>query len=677
MRPLTTPALAGIVPPIVAVTPARIRSAYRPDIDGLRAVAVLPVVLYHSGLGVVSGGFVGVDIFFVISGYLITQLLVADMEGGRFSLVRFYERRIRRIFPALFVLLGASAIASTAIMLPRDLADFGITLVAAAASAANVLLWWQSDYFAASAQLKPMLHTWSLGVEEQFYLFWPLLLLALKRLGRRTLIAATVVILVGSFAACVWMTDRQPSAAFYLLPFRAWELALGAVLALGLVPAFRSNGAAQIAGVSGLAMIGYAVIAFSDAMPFPGASAAIPCIGTALVIQAGRDQATLASALLSRPAAVFCGQISYSFYLWHWPLFVFARYRMIDEPPHQLMIEIAFVALLCAALSWRFIERPVRTGQVLRSRRALFVAAAAMVACTSAFGGVLVLTGGLPQRVPPKVAQLSAYSAEANPYPWHCDGTLAITRACVIGDPARLRIALLGDSHAAALRAAMGRIGEDGPATLYGAASRCPPLLGYGPDAACIAANARNVAFLEAHPAIDTVVLAGRWTYYYRGRAIAAGPAETNGDLPDLQDAQGWHYPQFTAAARRAVQDGITAMVDRLLAAGKTVVLVYPIPETGHDIPFTLARLDWSGRPAQTYAIPASLYRQRQADTVAMLDRLGRNPRLRRVYPATVLCDGEQCAAARNGVPLYMDSNHLNARGAELLAPAIAQAAKP
>jgi peptidoglycan/LPS O-acetylase OafA/YrhL len=676
MRPLTTP-----VPrqpravPLPAAAPVRGRTAYRADIDGLRAVAVLPVVLYHSGLGVFSGGFVGVDVFFVISGYLITQLLRADIERGRFSLLRFYERRIRRIFPALFVVLAASTIAATIIMLPRDLAAFGSTLAAAATSLANVLFWWQSDYFAGSAKLKPMLHTWSLGIEEQFYLFWPLLLFALARLGRRWLLAGTAVILGVSFAACIWMTDRQASSAFYLLPFRAWELALGAVLALGIVPAFRSTARAQIAGAVGLGLILYAVIAFSDATAFPGAAAALPCLGAALVIQAGRrSSATVVGTLLSNPTAVFFGRISYSFYLWHWPLFVFARYLTIGEPPPLLMIAVALVALLCATASWGFVEQPIRTGQVLGSQRGVFAAAAAVVIGTCAAAGVLVATHGLPQRVSARVVQLAAFADEPNPYARDCHGALALKRACVIGKPADARIALLGDSHAAALRGAMQRIAEPGPATLYGAASRCPPLLGYGPDAGCMAAVARNLAFLAAHPRIDIVVLAGRWTYYYRGRAVDAGPAETNADLPVLQDARGRRYPQFTAGARTALQRGITAMVDRLLAMGKTVVIVYPIPETGYDVPFTLARLQQRGQQLSRLGVPAAYYRHRQAETIAILDGLGRDPHLRRVYPAAILCHAGACATSADGLPLYMDSNHLNALGARHLAPAIEQA---
>ncbi|WNO54223.1 acyltransferase family protein [Stakelama saccharophila] len=664
---------AGRIP----VTAARPNKAYRADIDGLRAVAVLPVVLFHSGFGVFSGGFVGVDVFFVISGFLITRILLTDMTAGRFSLIRFYERRIRRIFPALFVVLIASFAVGLVVMLPRDLATFGINLSAAAASLSNVLLWMQDDYFDGSSKLKLVLHTWSLSLEEQFYLFWPVLLLVLARLSHRLRLAATVGILAVSLAACIWMTGRDATAAFYLLPYRAWELVLGALLAMGLVPAFRSALAAQLAGTGGLAMILFAVAAFSERTVFPGAAAILPCLGSAMVIHAGMgDHPTIARDVLSRPAAVFIGQISYSFYLWHWPLFVYARYVSIEEPSPAAMIIVSLLALLCATLSWYYVERPFRSGGLLRSRKALFGAAATILVGTAASGALLYVMDGLPQRFSQRVNSLSATADEPNPYAWHCNGGLALRRDCIIGDPARLRYALLGDSHAAALRHAMGRIAEHGAATLYGAASRCPPFLTVAPDTACLARNRRNLAFLASHPQIDTVIIASRWTYYYDGRATALGPAESNNHLPELQDESGRRYGQFSRAARDAEAAGIAAMIHALLAAGKTIVLIYPIPEIGHDVPFTLARLARHGRTVDDFTSPISLYEQRQAGTIALLDGLGQSPRLHRVRPAQILCRDGQCRAADQGRPLYVDSNHLSASGARLMAPAIERAAK-
>ena len=490
------------------------RTGYRADIDGLRALAVVPVVLFHSELGIVSGGFVGVDIFFVISGYLITQLLLNAMSEERFSLLDFYERRIRRIFPALFLVLAACGVAGLIVMLPRDLETLGKNLIAAATSLSNVALWFQDDYFAGSSKLKPMLHTWSLGLEEQFYLFWPLLLFVLVRFARRRMVAITAAATLLSFAASVWMTDYEQSAAFYLLPYRAWELLLGALLAMGAVPRIGSRALAQIAGGAGLVLILYPVIAFSEAMPFPGVGAAIPCLGAALIIHAGEGrQPTAAASLLSHPVAVFGGKISYSFYLWHWPLFVFARYSTIEEPPPALMFEIALISMLCAALSWRFVEEPFRRKQLLASRRSLFAAAAAAVIATVAFGGVLVAAHGFPQRVHAETVRLEAATEQPNPYAIPCHVGLQLKPACIIGDPAKLRYAIIGDSHAMALRGAMARIAEAGPATLYGGASRCPPLAGYGSDADCIAMNRQKLQFLQTHPEIDTVVIAARWTY--------------------------------------------------------------------------------------------------------------------------------------------------------------------
>ena len=652
------------------------RSAYRADIDGLRALAVVPVVLFHSELGIVSGGFVGVDIFFVISGYLITRLLLAELDRGALSLTGFYERRIRRIFPALFVLLIACTLAAVVVLLPRDLSSYGANLAAAATSLSNAFLWFQADYFDGSAKLKPLLHTWSLSLEEQFYLFWPVLLIVLWKIPQRWRRPVVTTLGALSFAACIWATARWPSAAFYLLPYRTWELLLGGALAMGMIPRCPNRATAQVVAAGGLAMIGYAIFALSEVTAFPGAAAAIPCVGAAMIIHAGeQSRSTVVRRALSHPLATFVGQISYSLYLWHWPLFVFVRYRMIEEPPAQVLVVATLLALLCSIVSWRLVELPFRRKQVLRGRAALFRAAAAIMICTVAAGAALIAGNGLPWRYSAETVRLAAYADHTNSYAWSCSAELRLDRACVIGDPARLRYALIGDSHAAALRDAMRRIAESGPATLYGAASRCPPLLGRGTDSGCLEANRQKLALLAVHPELDTVVIAARWTYYYRGRALDAGPAETNSDLPRLFDDYGEAPPPLGAGAREALTAGITRMVDRLLAVGKTVVIVYPIPEIGHDVPFTLARLQAKHGDVDGYTMSIDAYRRREAETAAMLDRLGDHPRLRRVYPADILCRTGRCVTALNGVPLYSDSNHLSAAGARLLAPAIAHAA--
>ena len=328
---------------------------YRPEIDGLRAVAVLPVILFHAGIPGFSGGFVGVDVFFVISGYLITSILIKDLDAGNFSLTRFYERRARRILPALsFVMLCCLPFA-WAWMIPTDLANFGQSLIAVSVFASNILFWKESSYFAAAAEEKPLLHTWSLAVEEQFYLLFPLVIWALWRFGRQPIFWLIVLVTGASLALSELGWRFKPDANFYLIPTRAWEFMIGALCALSAARQKPSH----ILGLVGLGMILAAIVIFDKSTPFPSLYALVPVIGTALVIQYG-GAGSLAGRLLSLKPMVAIGLISYSAYLWHQPLFAFARLRLTEAPSLEVLLILSALSLVLAAFSWRFVEQPFR-----------------------------------------------------------------------------------------------------------------------------------------------------------------------------------------------------------------------------------------------------------------------------------------------------------------------------
>ncbi|MFL1875525.1 acyltransferase family protein, partial [Hansschlegelia beijingensis] len=344
---------------------------YRPEIDGLRAVAVLAVLLFHA-TGMLPGGFAGVDVFFVISGYVITSMLATELDAGRFSLVRFYERRVRRLFPALAVTILVTAAASAMILLPLDLKAMGKSAVAAALMVSNVLFWDEAGYFDAAAQTKPLLHTWSLAIEEQFYLVYPLLLAGLWKFGRRGLLWTLALLFGLSLAAAVWMAPGQPLTAFYLAPFRLWELMLGGLIALRPVRRLEGD---VFAGL-GVAMIAVSFFIFNAESDFPGWPALLPTVGTALVLNGARAGTAVARALAA-PPAVFVGKISYSLYLVHWPLIVLLEYR--DNARLGLMggLAVIGVSLLLAWLSWRFVEQPFRQHAPGRPLRVFSRAAAA------------------------------------------------------------------------------------------------------------------------------------------------------------------------------------------------------------------------------------------------------------------------------------------------------------
>lgn len=432
-------------------------STYRAEIDGLRCVAVLAVLLFHAGLARFSGGFVGVDVFFVISGYLITGILLREMDGGTFSFLRFFERRVRRILPATLAVVLVSLGLALLLLTPPDARKVGEAASATVLSAANIYFYSTQNYFGAESGNLPLLHMWSLGVEEQFYLLLPVLLSVLVRYFRRHLAAVLVVLTVGSLAVYCWAIFRHPAAAFYLLPFRAWELGLGASLAACFGQSesnHPSNSVSHGAGIAGLLLIATAVFFGGSAGIRPGLAALPACLGVALII-APIGASGIASKLLSAPPVRFVGKISFSLYLWHWPVLVFAKLALLPAAPARwILIAIMFVL---AWLSWRFIEQPFRGAIITRQSVARSVCAGAAAAV--ALSVLLMTTKGLPQRFDVETVQLASF-LDYDPRPAFREGTCFLTdrtgqsidpESCLRADPHRPNILVLGDSHAAHL----------------------------------------------------------------------------------------------------------------------------------------------------------------------------------------------------------------------------------
>ncbi|HPE61742.1 MAG: acyltransferase [Thiothrix sp.] len=369
---------------------------YRKEIDGLRALAVVPVVLFHAGIPGFDGGFVGVDVFFVISGYLITTLLLEALQQGNFSLVTFYERRARRILPVLLLVVLACLLPAWWLLLPHELVDFGRSMVAVALFVSNVLFWQDSGYFAPDAELMPLLHTWSLAVEEQFYLLFPLLLLAGWRLGRERLAGLLGILGLLSLGLAELGWRFAPDANFYLLPGRAWELLAGAGCAFypGFRPVAGRVSTAWLAGV-GLVLLLGAVGLFDRGLPFPGLYALVPVAGTVLLILYARSDQGVGRVLAS-PILAGIGLISYSAYLWHQPLLVFTRMLWLDAGPGLLLVAV-LLAFGLAWLSWRLVERPFRDRQRF-SRRQVFGFALAGSLLLIVSGLILIGLDGVPRR---------------------------------------------------------------------------------------------------------------------------------------------------------------------------------------------------------------------------------------------------------------------------------------
>lgn len=621
---------------------------YRADIDGLRAIAVTAVILDHLGVPGVRGGYVGVDVFFVISGYLITSMIAPAAQARRFSIVDFYQRRVRRIAPAFFAMTAASSIAAWILMPPTDLARYGASVTATSTFSSNVLFWRQEGYFDIAAHGKPMLHTWSLAVEEQFYIVYPLLLAALYRWRPRQVGPWLIALAGASLAACVWTTATAPRLAFYLTPLRGWELLAGAVLALELVPPAPRAWQRQLAATVGLGAVVGAIVGFSSATPFPGAHALLPVGGATLLIYAHAGDAAAATVvgrvLRARPV-VFVGAISYSLYLWHWPVLVFARaWGDALTPAHLAAVALATLAL--AALSWRFVEQPFRRRSTWATPRALFGGFAVATALTIGFGVATSMTRGWPGRVSAQVRALDHAATDFNHDRPRCHGydrrPIAYDDKCVYGRPGVApAVALWGDSMAAELAVALGRAADDhGRGLLYVSYSSCPPAreLAFPDRPGCRAHNREILARLAASTTITTVVLVAQYQRYDR-----------------------------LLGARFVASFGEVATA--LAAAGKRVFIVYPIPTPPGRAPMLLARAAMRGRAPATAAIARGAYDAENRATIAALDELTARPGIAAIRIADRLCDATRCPLYADGRVLYFDDRHLSVAGATFVMP--------
>lgn len=623
---------------------------YRPDIDGLRAIAVLAVLLFHAHIPQISGGFIGVDVFFVISGYLITAALLSDG-----SILRFYRHRARRILPALFVLIAVVGIAAGFILLPRDLVEFGKSAIAALTFWSNILFWRQSGYFASETELKPLLHTWSLGVEEQFYIVFPLILWMACRLSREKLAILLAALAAASLALAVFaISQGKTTAAFYLAPTRAWELLVGSLLATGMLPTPDHRGLRTGVAAMGLVAILVPLFLYTGHTPFPGLAALAPVLGSMALIWAGTGGRHGLSPLMEFRPLVFIGLISYSLYLWHWPLLAFLRYLTIDEPS-TLQITIALaLALVIAAGSWRFVEQPFR--RPMPDRQIWSFAGGGLVALSAVFLAVIA-TKGLPSRFSPRIVALNAENGST----YRCPLVTLIPfdgyYACPIGPSSDYRnadVVLWGDSHAQmyvpAVKGALA--GKSGIlVNVYG----CAPMIGFNADATCARLQEANLGRILKLKA-KTVILAMSWKQYRDAPLIDRNGRKTTSR----------HY----AIAMRQLRE----TADRLVAAGKRVILVSPIAIPGYNVGSVLSReIQFYGKPLHPTEIPA---RDFERESTIILDgyaaAMAAHPQIRVVRVDKALCADGSCKFATANETYFSDYGHLTSGYAATLAPLFA-----
>jgi len=626
---------------------------YRPDVDGLRCIAVLSVLAFHLSPGRVSGGFVGVDVFFVISGYLISSMIVSEVNAGTFSLAAFYDRRIRRIFPALFGMLIGLCIIAWLLFLPAELVAFAKSAIAATASVSNFYFWTHSGYFD-SPLSRPLLHTWSLAVEEQFYLTFPLLLLITRRFSPSRLRAVILVLFFISLAVSAFTVVHDEKTAFYMPYTRAWELLLGTILSLGAWPKMRGAIERNLATLIGIGMIGWSVLRYTPHTRFPGLAALLPCVGTALIIGAGEHGRSLISACLAWRPVVFIGLISYSLYLWHWPLVVLSQYGILfnlgTAVPHKWAYLLSsqstnklFVILfsfIAAILSWRFVERPFRSYPRRIQRRPLFYSSGAIATALILLSALVINAHGFERRFPARAVRVaSVLFSEGGGDPtlgqWGKCTITESTKHSVFTNPSCDQIGpgkggylLLGDSHAASLwpGLTLRSAGRDVQlASVWGCR------LSIHPTGSAVCDEAINYVlnrYLETHPGSELLLEAQwypgslqglseilQWTKDHNIKTVIFGPvAEYDSPLPRLLAYSiAWNRPDLP---QRHLADSSRAMDERMQSLGTS-----------------------------TWNVPyVSLYR--------------------------ATCDSKGCAEyADSGkdIPLMRDGDHLSKEGAALL----------
>jgi peptidoglycan/LPS O-acetylase OafA/YrhL len=623
------------------MTAAGTAHVYRPDVDGLRAVAVLAVLAYHAFPRSAPGGFAGVDVFFVISGFLISGIILDGLKAGSFSFADFYWRRVRRIFPALILVLATSLALGWLLLLPDEFMQLGKHVAAGAGFVSNIVFWREAGYFDSAAELKPLLHLWSLGVEEQYYLVWPLLLFLLRGSPRRML-AMIAALTAASFAANIWLTPERPWAAFYLPVTRFWELLAGALLAFFILQEEKFS---NFRSVAGLTLLALTFILLHGQRDFPGWWALLPVLGTVLLISAG-PSAWINRHLLANRAMVYVGLISYPLYLWHWPLLSYARIVQGGEPPAALRWGLLAASVLLSVLTYELVEKKIRFAKRPSVRRVSFPALAASMAGLGVCGLLALQSHVDPQSASvPLVREISSASAD-----WSYSGDRVIP-----GDTEKT-VLFFGDSHMQHYWPRIEKVVRERAAPLrtviFKTTGGCAPVPGIERRGQQCSRFVDEGLALAMRSEVQTVVIAASWVgfvgrpdYYKVG-----DPAET--PLRMLAPESAW------------VLKGLEAALRRMTAAGKQVVLVLSSPRGDAFDPKSVI--------------------QREGMTVHVREPLGRVPRSELVQvtspidsrliaiaaaagasvidPTEWLCSAAFCPAAdERGRPLYKDNSHLRA----------------
>ena len=626
---------------------------YRAEIDGLRALAVVPVILFHAGFELFSGGFVGVDVFFVISGYLITTILIEDIENQRFSIVNFYERRARRILPALFFVMLVCIPFAWLWIIPSQMKDFSQSLVAVSLFASNILFWRESGYFDAAAEEKPLLHTWSLAVEEQYYVLFPIFLMLAWRFGRNRVFWMIVVMAAISLLLSEWGWRNKATANFYLAPTRAWELFAGSIAAF--IVQKRGVQKNDPLATLGLAAIVFSIFFYDETTPFPSVYALAPVIGVVLLVLYA-DKATFAGKLLSMRGFVGIGLISYSAYLWHQPLFAFARIVSANEPVWVILLGLSFSSLLLAFLSWRYIETPFREKERI-GRNGIFIVSLAGLIFFSAIGYLGDKSDGFGERKSMIMFADLKYDNTKLGYD-KCNDELDNIEPRLnycFKESSEINNVLFGDSHADdKFHGIVQNLPYEGWMLIGN--SSCPPLMNINVESldgtVCTERLDKIFKFFNERSDVERVVLSFAHMYPL-DTLVAADHIKRRFDVADklLEDREG-----LVNSPTEVFEIGLRRTITYLREKEVSVVILIDIPELvvmpedclAKKVPCEFSRTDVLERQKVHRDLLGAI--SNEYEGVAVFDSLD------------VFCEKgiEMCSMLKDGRTLYRDSHHLS-----------------
>jgi peptidoglycan/LPS O-acetylase OafA/YrhL len=648
---------------------------YRPDIDGLRAIAVLSVLFFHTNIPGFSGGYVGVDIFFVISGYLITSILLNAIQEDSFSIAFFYERRIRRIFPALFPVIFFTVSVGAYLFDSDAFYHLGKSVIATTLFFSNILFLKESGYFDAPSLQKPLLHTWSLAVEEQFYIFFPLLLYIIHRYGKGNYLIWLLILLVLSLSGSIYGVYNAPSAAFYLVTHRAWELIAGSLFALQIIPKPKSTFGNNLLSICGFLLILASIFLYTETTPFPGVAAIVPILGTIMIIHSDSVlKPSVISRLLSIKPLVFIGLISYSLYLWHWPFVAFTKYYLTRPIDAFDKIFIILTSFALSIFSWKFIEKPFRGGDnVLPEQKKLFWIAGLTMLLTTGVGSIITGSEGLAGMaiLYPKLNEMlkkasSGWDDEADYKKLlekHQQNQKQRLLPQIIGDvSAKPTFLLWGDSHAYALKPGIALMAKNYHLSGYIANyTACPPVLDVDrldtpENEASI--NEKAMTILRQNPSIKVVILSARWPWYYEGTGYKN--AGNSFRMTGVNNLAGTNN-------RDLMINGLNETVRQLLAMKIKVILVNNFPEIGYGVPqlYSMHIRFPDSRNINSFIPTEKDYIQRQQAVTEHFNELSKLPGVTVIHPESMMFDDKgKCRIIADNELLYRDDNHLSVSGA-------------